>query len=160
MIAITQWVSSLSECPPVSLSSDDSRGGKHRVILTTHDTQCPWESPPNAFHPPVSHGHDVRVHVARCCPLVVCVRLCQSMLVCIPLCHIVSHCAPLWSPVSITDGCQSESFSDRTRSLMTVIGSHGVTCWLSEWVVKSGWVSEWQNVWVSECLTLHIWIFS
>ena len=36
-------------------------------------------------------------------------------------------------------------------SLMMIIASHGVTGWLTDWVVMSGWVSE--------CLlTLHIWI--
>ena len=154
MIVSIQWVSSLSECPPVSLSSDDSRGGKHRVILTTHDTQCPWESPPNAFHPPVSHGHDVRVHVARCCPLVVCVRLCQSMLVCIPLCHIVSHCATLWSPViSSVHHWWVPKWVFLRQDTITHDGHRVSWCdLLAVWV--SG--EEWLSIWVTECLSVWV----
>ena len=124
MVVITQWVSSPSECPSASLSSDDSHASNHRVILITLDTQWPWESSPNAIHHPVSHGHDVRVHVPRCSSLGVCVRLWQSMFVCMTLWHSVILSDLLWfsviscDHVSINDGCQSESFSDRTPSTM------------------------------------------
>ena len=153
-----------------------------------------------------------------CSSLLLSGSLCQTVAVDVRLYDTMTLCDSLWSPVipcdhvSINDGCQSQSFSDRTPStmiltswqvmfygglpvavlsnvtwcgcvsvsvsvsvslrmrvreesqwisgespigsewsLMMIIASHGVTGWLTDWVVMSGWVSE--------CLlTLHIWI--
>ena len=149
MRIIAQWVPSPSECPPVSLSSADSRASNHRVILITLDTQWPWESPSNAIHHPVSHGHAVRVHVPRCSSLGVCVRLCQSMLVCMTLWHSVILCDLQWS-------CVHQWWVPKWVFLWQDTIHHDSHVLASDvlWWIASGCIVECDMMWLCLCLCL------
>ena len=156
MWIIIQWVSSPSECPPASLSSDDSHASNHRVILITLDTQWPWKSSPNAIHHPVSHGHDVRVHVPRCSSLGVCVRLCQSMFVCMTLWHSVTLCDTLWFSVIPCDlqwSCVHQRWVPKWVFLRQDTIHHDSHLLASDvlWWIASGCIVECDMMWLCLC---------